>query len=92
MNEIVGKASLSIDTVIGALLACVAFFVSRAFTRSDANRDDIASINQAIGLLNAAKERSKEKDAEQEKLIAELQKEIRELRERVLVMERDQED
>lgn len=73
--------------IVGGLITSIAFFVSRAFARADSSRDDIASINQAIGLLSAAKDRAQEKDAEHSRAIDGLRREVLELRERCLILE-----
>ena len=86
-DEFIQRAQLSIDTVVGALMAMIGFFASRFFVRTDAFRDDIAKINQTIGLLNAAKERSIEKDGEHSRAIDELRREILALRDRCLTLE-----
>jgi hypothetical protein len=89
MNNLFTEAQIQMDTIIGALMASVGFFLSRFFVRADASRDDIAKINQAIGLLNAAKERSFEKDTDQQARLDELEEEVQALRERVVVLEHE---
>lgn len=67
------------------------FFLKDFFTKtnqsSDANAKLITSLTKDIGLLEAAKERAREKDEEQAKLIDALQKEQRDMRDRILIIE-----
>jgi septal ring factor EnvC (AmiA/AmiB activator) len=94
VNDLIPKAEMSVEQflpmLIGALVAALGFFLSRAFTSSDSSRKDIADINQAIGLLNAAKDRAKEEDDRLRKNLEKMEDDVRELRDRVLMLERDQ--
>jgi uncharacterized membrane protein YgaE (UPF0421/DUF939 family) len=87
------KADLSpeILTIVGMafgfLVSALGFFLTRFFTRTENSREDIANINRAIGLLDAARKRSKEEDDSIKARLKEAEREIQKLRERVVVLE-----
>lgn len=84
--------------VISMLITMLAFFLKNAFSKSDryaavivendrALRKEIADLNQAIGILNAAKDRAKEEDERLRQALQQAHEEIRDLREKVIVLE-----
>lgn len=83
--------------VLGLAASALGFFLKGAFRKNDLNTDaitnlqvkSIADINEKIGLLNAAKDRSREKDEEQGRMISELQRSVQDSRERIIVLEHE---
>lgn len=75
---------------VGALLSwLVKRFVRQTDESKKATAAAFKAIHEDLGTLKASRDRSKEKDDEQGKQIEALQKDVRELREKVIILEHD---
>ena len=75
--------------LIGFAVPALLFVFKAAWKKSESSQTYIQQILKDIGLLEAARDRSKEKDEEQAKLISELQKLGQDNRERIIVLEHE---
>lgn len=93
LPDLIVRASEEPAFTIGAaaLGGIVTFFLKDFFKRSTAQSDTsakaISSLTKDVGLLEAAKDRSREKDQEHDRSIAEIQRAIQELNVKIAVVE-----
>ena len=75
--------------LMGFAVPALLFVFKGAWKKSDESQKYIQQILKDIGLLEAARDRSKEKDDEQGRAISELQKLGQDNRERIIVLEHE---
>lgn len=84
-----GQLGDALPFLMGFAVPALLFVFKGAWKKSESSQAYIQQILKDIGLLEAARDRAKEKDDEQGKQISELQKSVQDSRERIIVLEHE---